>query len=493
MPCRDRSISAIALMLGAGLVTLESGTAQAACTLTAAPATYVCTGTIAGFNAAGAANHQVTIGNAGTDENASFTGGLTIQTTGQAIALDFATTSTPSSFDVGAAGTAITLSQLSSGSGNVSLTGMNAAINAARGITANVNTSGRTTIETVAGGTIKAGFGISYSNTHASPGDATITVGAAISTGGGGAVVVNTSSGSATTTVNLNADISGVVSLTGSGASTAIVNIGTGASLVESTQLSAIYLSNQASATVTNAGTIITSFGTRAVETDSDTTVNNTASGTVNANNGFLFSQSGAGKTLTVNNAGRMIGSGRNVSGSMVAISNSGSWTVISSSDFQGTATLDNSGTFSGNSYTATALTSMRNSGTVNLDTGSTLSTSGSYVQTAGTTAIATGATLTASGGYTQSGGRTTVDGTLTGAVTLDGGTLGGSGTVGGVSVASGGTIAPGNSIGTLTVSGNVSFASGSTYQVEVNAAGQSDRIVASGSASITGGTVQVL
>jgi len=53
--------------------------------------------------------------------------------------------------------------------------------------------------------------------------------------------------------------------------------------------------------------------------------------------------------------------------------------------------------------------------------------------------------------------------------------------------------VAPGNSIGTLRVSGNVAFAAGSTYQVEVNAAGQSDLIVASGSASITGGTVQVL
>ncbi|MCP4565765.1 MAG: autotransporter outer membrane beta-barrel domain-containing protein, partial [Bosea sp.] len=85
------------------------------------------------------------------------------------------------------------------------------------------------------------------------------------------------------------------------------------------------------------------------------------------------------------------------------------------------------------------------------------------------------------------------MNGSITSNVTLDGGMLGGSGTVGGVSVGSGATVAPGNSIGTLTVSGNVAFAAGSTYQVEVNAAGQSDRIVASGSASITGGTVQVL
>ena len=85
------------------------------------------------------------------------------------------------------------------------------------------------------------------------------------------------------------------------------------------------------------------------------------------------------------------------------------------------------------------------------------------------------------------------VNGSITGAVTLSGGTLGGSGTVGAMTVASGGTVAPGNSIGTLKVSGNISFASGSTYQVEVNAAGEGDKIVASGSATIMGGTVQVL
>ncbi len=44
-----------------------------------------------------------------------------------------------------------------------------------------------------------------------------------------------------------------------------------------------------------------------------------------------------------------------------------------------------------------------------------------------------------------------------------------------------------------MNVAGNVAFALGSFYQVEVNPAGQSDRIVATGVASLTGGTVQVL
>ncbi len=73
------------------------------------------------------------------------------------------------------------------------------------------------------------------------------------------------------------------------------------------------------------------------------------------------------------------------------------------------------------------------------------------------------------------------------------GGILGGTGTVGGIVVQSGGIVAPGNSIGTLNVAGNVTFEADSVYQVEVNAAGLSDKIVATGGATLNGGTVQVL
>ena len=53
--------------------------------------------------------------------------------------------------------------------------------------------------------------------------------------------------------------------------------------------------------------------------------------------------------------------------------------------------------------------------------------------------------------------------------------------------------VAPGNSIGTLKVTGNVGSQNGGIYQVEVNAAGQSDKIVAGGTATLSGGSVQVL
>jgi fibronectin-binding autotransporter adhesin len=78
-------------------------------------------------------------------------------------------------------------------------------------------------------------------------------------------------------------------------------------------------------------------------------------------------------------------------------------------------------------------------------------------------------------------------------AVTVSGGgILNGTGTVGNVAAQSGGIIAPGNSIGTLNVNGNITFGAGSIYQVQTDASGASDSIVASGVASINGGTVQV-
>src|SRR6266478_4882357 len=90
--------------------------------------------------------------------------------------------------------------------------------------------------------------------------------------------------------------------------------------------------------------------------------------------------------------------------------------------------------------------------------------------------------------------GRTTVNGSLASTVFVNsGGTLMGNGTIGGLNVASNGTVAPGNSIGTLNVAGNASFGAGSIYQVEANAAGQSDKIIAGGTATLAGGTVQVL
>lgn len=88
--------------------------------------------------------------------------------------------------------------------------------------------------------------------------------------------------------------------------------------------------------------------------------------------------------------------------------------------------------------------------------------------------------------------GTLAVNGSLGGMLdVLAAGRLQGTATIGNTAVS--GTIAPGNSIGTINVAGNITFNAGSNYEVEVDAAGQSDRIVATGAATINGGTVTVL
>jgi outer membrane autotransporter protein len=103
--------------------------------------------------------------------------------------------------------------------------------------------------------------------------------------------------------------------------------------------------------------------------------------------------------------------------------------------------------------------------------------------------------TSTLSGPTDVQAGNLAVNGSLATSVVTVGpkAILSGTGMVGGLLAQNGATIAPGNSIGTLNVSGNVGFASGSLYRVEINAAGQSDRIAASGAATLSGGTVQIL
>jgi autotransporter-associated beta strand protein len=87
--------------------------------------------------------------------------------------------------------------------------------------------------------------------------------------------------------------------------------------------------------------------------------------------------------------------------------------------------------------------------------------------------------------------GTTTVNGRIGGNV-ANSGLLGGTGVIAG-NVTNGGTIGPGNSIGTLTIAGNLVNSGSGSYQAEVNATGQSDLINVGGTATLQGGTVNVL
>nr|WP_260855649.1 autotransporter outer membrane beta-barrel domain-containing protein [Mesorhizobium amorphae] len=101
--------------------------------------------------------------------------------------------------------------------------------------------------------------------------------------------------------------------------------------------------------------------------------------------------------------------------------------------------------------------------------------------------------TTTVSGGKLVVGDDAHPGASLVSAVTVkSGASLGGIGTLGGLMAESGAIVAPGNSIGTLNIAGDVTFAAGSTYAVEIVGNGASDRIAATGTATLSGGKVEV-
>ena len=85
------------------------------------------------------------------------------------------------------------------------------------------------------------------------------------------------------------------------------------------------------------------------------------------------------------------------------------------------------------------------------------------------------------------------MNGSITSGVTVNGGAIGGTGQTGGIMVNAGGTVAPGNSIGTMTVNGAFTLGAGAIYEVEANAAGQSDKVIVNGTVNLTGATLRVL
>ncbi|HOW53339.1 MAG TPA: autotransporter domain-containing protein [Syntrophorhabdaceae bacterium] len=126
------------------------------------------------------------------------------------------------------------------------------------------------------------------------------------------------------------------------------------------------------------------------------------------------------------------------------------------------------------------------------LTVSSVISGAGSLTKT-GSGALTLSGANTYTGGTFVNGGSLIATNTLLGPFTIGAsGVLKGTGTING-DVVNSGTLAPGNSIGTLTISGNYTHNAGAVYQVEVNAAGQSDKLIVTGTATLNGGTVSVL
>ncbi|WP_258584586.1 autotransporter outer membrane beta-barrel domain-containing protein [Mesorhizobium sp. AR02] len=225
----------------------------------------------------------------------------------------------------------------------------------------------------------------------------------------------------------------------------------------------------------------------------------NGASGTVAISNGgsvsvggnaYLGYGSGSTGTLTLSSGGAM-----SVSGNFLLANQSGSTATLNIGAAAGDAAV------APGTLDAASVSFGHGAGTINFNhTGSdyvfapAILGVGTINQIAGNTELNTDS-IGFAGDVNITGGRLAVNALLPGAVVTvsDGGTLGGTGVVGWIGAHSGGTVAPGNSIGTLNVAGDLLLAAGSIYQVQVNASGASDLILASGTADLTGGSVQVL
>ncbi len=314
--------------------------------------------------------------------------------------------------------------------------------------------------------------------------DTSTAANAAITIASGGILFFNDSSTAGNSTININT-LPFLGSLQFSNTSTAgnaTITITGEALFVDSSTAGNATITNNGglffenSATAGNA-VITANSGTFTQFFDSSTAGN----ATITTNNGALtqfFDTSTGGNARFITNAGGTFDISGLTSSGMTAGSIEGA-----GSYFLGSKAL----TVGSNNLSTTVSGVIADGGSGGGGTG------GSLVKVGTGTLILSG-TDTYTGATSVNAGVLEVTGSLVSAVTVNsGGTLTGGGTIGGLTVTSGGIVAPGLGIGTLSVSGNVAFAAGSIYQVEVNAAGQSDKIAATGTATLSGGTVQVL
>ncbi len=220
----------------------------------------------------------------------------------------------------------------------------------------------------------------------------------------------------------------------------------------------------------------------------------------------------GAGGGLTKLGGGTLVLGGQNtytgqtvVDGGTLKAAASGAFASGSAFTVASGATLDLGGT---NQTTASISGSgtIGNSGAPNavLTTGANNASTifSGVIQQVGLNKVGDG-TLTLSGDNTYAGATVVSGGTLlvsgsiaNSTVTLqNGGMLAGSGLLGALVVQAGSVLAPGATtpFTTLKISGNVTFDQGSIYRINVDPTGRTDSIAATGSATLNGGTVDIV
>jgi uncharacterized protein with beta-barrel porin domain len=220
--------------------------------------------------------------------------------------------------------------------------------------------------------------------------------------------------------------------------------------------------------------------------------------GAIDMGGGNFLVQSGA--TATINSSlatGGLTNSGTLINNGAIqstgGLTNSGTLTNNGAIQSTGGALLVNQGTLTNNGLLSSNVLnsgSLFNNGSIvgNVLNGGLLANNGVIQGAIASTGVFTGSGVVI--GNFANGGVLNSNGTFVGNF-VNAGFLGGNPTIVG-SLANNGTLSPGNSIGTITVTGSAALGSGTTYNVEVNNAGQSDTIAVSGNATIQGGTVAV-
>jgi outer membrane autotransporter protein len=374
------------------------------------------------------------------------------------------------------------------------------------------------------GGTLNVAGGFTVSSatvTAGTAGGGTSTAGSAFGSGiflqGNGTVNFAPGSGVTQTISDVIADQTGSGGtggnagswgLTKSGPGTLVLsaaNTYTGGTTVTGGLINFAAANNFGSGTVTlNGGGLQWATG---ITTDISGQLNSIGSGgatfDTNGNNVTFATALGGTGGLTKAGAGMLTLSGANFYSGATTV-NAGTLQLAAGASLPvGGALAVNGGTFATNGNVSVGALS-GTGGAINLASGiltvnsTANSTLASTISGAGGLSKAGSGILSLTGANTYTGatsvigGTLAVNGSITSNVTVNGGgTLGGTGTIVG-NVTTLGTLAPGNSIGTLNVSGNYVQSTGSTYQVEVNSAGQSDKLNVSGTATINGGTVSV-